>query len=259
MSSVNEASHGLSRALALIEFMSLYPRGLSLAGICQETGLAKSSAHRLLRELTAQGYVVQSPDGLYSLSFKFCELSSRILAGLDIVLIAIPYIKQLCESVSEVVHLVVPNGTDIVYLRKEEPVNNTIKVMSYAGMRRPMYITAAGKSMLSCMPEAQVRAIWDKTEIVKVTDNTILSLDRLLSELDVIRARGYAVDNEENEIGVRCIGAAIRNYENSPVGAVSISAPVRRLDRERIEELSPKLKQVVDSISREMGCKITLS
>jgi len=253
MASQTDAAHGLTRALSLLDFLSLYPHGISLADLARNTQLPKSSLHRLMKELIGTGYVTRSPEGLYSLSFKVCELSNRLLSGLDIVEISIPIIKRLCERIRETVHLVVPSGVDIVYLRKEDPVDSTIRIMSYTGMRRPMYVTAGGKSILSCYSEAQVKEIWDKSQIIRLTDNTITRLPALLEELERTRRRGYAVDDEENELGIRCVGVAIRNHMDMPIGAISVSAPANRMTQERIEELSDYVADAANSISFSMG------
>lgn len=253
MAAEKETTHGLARALSLLDYLSLYPHGISLADLARETQLPKSSLHRLLKDLLPTGYVTRSPEGMYSLSFKVCELSNRLLSGLDIVEISIPILKRLCDRVKETVHLVVPSGVDIVYLRKEDPVDSTIRIMSYTGMRRPMYVTAAGKSILSRYSDAQVKEIWDHSEILPLTDRTITRLPDLLNELDLTRRRGYALDDEENEIGIRCIGVPILNHMDVPIGAISVSAPANRMTPERIAELSATVRDAANSISFCMG------
>ena len=247
------SAHGIARALSLLDTLSLFPRGISLANLTREAQIPKSTLHRLLKELSDAGFVLRTGDGYYSLSFKVCELSNRLLSGLDIVELAIPYVRRLCSLSHETVHLVVPSGTDIVYLRKEEPLDGTLRSMSYTGQHRPMYITSAGKSILSLCSEAHVREVWEHSNIVPITDHTITSLPILLEELASARKIGYAIDNEENEIGVRCMGAAIVNHISEPIAAVSISAPTKRMTDARMNELAPALISAAADISRAMG------
>ena len=245
--------NGLSRALMLIDFLSLYPRGISLAELSHETSLPKSTAHRLLSELIDTGYVVRGPGASYKLSFKVCELSSRVLSGLDIIETSTPVIRSLCEHTGEMIHLVAPSDTDIVYLRKEIPYDIAFQTMSYIGMRRAMYCTAAGKSILSALDENVVREIWEKSNIVKITEHTITQYHVLLKELELTRARGYAIDNEENEVGIRCIASCIKGHDGLPVAAVSISGGVNKITDGRIAALSGELIQCAEHISFCMG------
>lgn len=245
--------HGIERALSLLEMLSFYPRGVSLADLAGKTDIPKSSLHRLLKELQSAGYVCRTGTGGYSLTFKVCELSNRLLSGLDILELSIPFVRKLCAQSRETVHLVIPSGTEIVYIRKEEPLTGALRSMSYTGFRRPMYLTSAGKSILSLLPEEKVRDIWTNTEITAVTGNTITTYEDFLSALRVARKQGYALDDEENEVGIRCIGAAIRNFAGEPVAAVSISAPTNRMTRERIDEMTPSLIETANSISALLG------
>ena len=149
-------------------------------------------------------------------------------------------------------HLVVREGSEIVYIDKVE-ANNTIMMASTIGKRSPMYCTSVGKAILAHLPEKKVKEIWDNSKIVKYTDYTITDFEELKTELEDIRQKGYAVDNEENEIGVRCIGVPIFNRHGKVEAAISISGPAIRVTESKISNFSIKVMNTASLISRELG------
>lgn len=244
----------LDRAFGLLEALSWEPAGMQLTELAQATGLHKSTVHRLLAALIALGYVRKAEEsGRYRLSLKILELSGRITDNLDVLATARPLLEQLRDKTQEAVHLVVRDGADIVYVYKAESRGSAYRMFSRIGMRRALYCTAAGKSLLAAMPDDAVEKIWRTSEIKPYTEHTILTLEALLAELDGIRSRGYALDNEENELGVRCIAAALTDYTGASTAAFSISAPVIRMSDQRIEELSADVLATRAQICAELG------
>lgn len=216
----------------------------------------KSTVHRLLNSLIYMGYVKQDEETLkYHMTLKITNISGMVLKQIDILSISQPYMKSLMEQVEETVHLVKRVENDITYIQKLEPVNmgRSIQMASFVGMVSPLYCTAVGKAIMSCLPEKEVRKIWSNSHIEKKTPYTLLHVEQLLEELEQVRSRGYALDNEENEIGVRCIAAPIRDYTGRSEYAISISAPIARMSDERIAELSPLIQNVTQTLSKEMG------
>lgn len=246
----------LDRAFALLEALSTRPDGMPLMELANKSGLHKSTVHRLLSALTTLGYVKTGGDGRYSLTLKMFELSGKIVDGLDVVQIAKPMLTSLRDRFGEAAHLLVREGCEVVYVYKAESTNNAYRMFSHIGMHRSMYCTAAGKSMLAAMPDGEVRKIWQQSEIVAYTQYTITDLDALFEELGKIRRRGYALDNEENELGVRCIAASLVDYTGGSAAAISISAPVLRMSDEHIRELSDEILAVREKISAELGGKL---
>ncbi len=251
--SESQSYNVMQRVFAIIDALSLHPRSISLTDLSISTGIPKSSTHRILQDLISNGYVVKDKRGSYSLSFKVCELSYRVLSGLDLLEIATPIAKRLCNHVNETVHLLAPSEIDIVYLRKDAPIQSSSRTMSYIGMRRPMYCTAAGKSILAMCSADERLSIWKKSHIKKYTFNTIVQYSDLQKDLQLTRTRGYAIDDEENEVGIKCIAGAILNNDRTPIGAVSITAPAVKMTDETIEEYAVLLKEAVETISLSMG------
>lgn len=227
---------------------------MGLMELSNQLGLHKSTAHRLLTSLICMGYARQDEDTQkYMLSYKIVGLSGQLLDKIDILPIAHSYMKQLAELSQETVHLVQRNDKDIIYIDKVESKVSSIRMVSQIGMIHPMYCSGVGKAILATLSIEEVTKIWDESIIEKKTENTLVTLDRLLEVLEKVRKCGYAIDDEENEIGVRCIAACIYDYRGKAKYAFSISAPVSRMSDERIKELSEYVLQVKNDLSLALG------
>lgn len=213
------------------------PTGLmELAGTLD---LNKSTVHRILNSLIYMGYVKQNAEtSKYSLTFKIWDLANQLLTQNDIVDIARPHLKELVAKCGETVHLVQIDGLKAVYIDKVESYSNSVRLVSKVGKSIPLYCSGVGKALLAEMDPTNVKAIWDKSEIKKLTPHTIISFKGLEERLAQVRSQGYALDDEENELGVRCIAACIKDYKGKPKYAFSISAPVNRMSNQRIADLA---------------------
>lgn len=244
----------LDRAFDIMEALCAARDGLPIHMLSEQTGLHKSTVHRLLSSMVSHGYVCKDEyTGRYRMTTKLYALSGQVVENLDLVQIARHPMEELCHTVHETIHLVIPEGTDIVYVHKVEAEQGAIRMFSRIGMRRPMYCTGVGKAMMACMTDEQVDRIWEASNIQSYTSHTIMTRERLQDVLDTIRQRGCAFDNEENELGVRCIAAAIRDYTGNVCGALSISAPLIRMSDNYLMQLKRPLLETRDRISREMG------
>jgi DNA-binding IclR family transcriptional regulator len=248
-----ELVQSVDRTLTILEVLSDYNDGLSITEISSLVNLHKSTVHRLLSTLIYKGYVEQEIEtSRYKISFKLFELGSKKVHKLDLLEISRPYTKMLMKSVNEVVHLVIREETDIVYIDKVE-ANNTISMASRIGKRNPMFCTATGKAILAFLPEDEVLRVWNNSNIVKLTKNTNTDFIIFKKELQKIRNYGYAIDDEENEIGVRCVGAPIFNMCGDVVAAISVSGPVTRITDDKIDFISNEVIKITNLISKEMG------
>ncbi len=243
----------VNRALTILEVLSDYSEGLGLTEISEKIGLHKSTVYRLLSTLIYKEYVTQDPKtNKYRITLKLFELGNKRVEDMDLLTASRIYSEELMKSVNEVVHLVVREGNDIVYLDKVE-ADNTIQMASKVGKRSPLYCTSVGKAILAHLPEDEVEEIWKTSRIEKLTEFTITDFDRLKKELDIVRQKGYAIDNEENEMGVRCIGAPIFNRRGEVEGAISISGPTTRVTEDKVEEFAREVVKYSKLISRELG------
>ncbi len=202
----------------------------------------KSTTHRILNSLLYMGYVKQDTNTLkYRLSFKIWELASRLTSRLDIIEITRPVIKDLVQEISETVHLVCRDGNNAVYIDKVESYSNSIRMASKVGSTIPLYCSAVGKALLAGMDNVEIETIWNTSEICTHTEHTVTDFSTFMKEIEEIRHLGYALDNEENEKGVRCIAVALTTQTRTPTFAFSISAPINRMSDQRIAELAPEV------------------
>ena len=251
-----ELVQSVDRTLTLLEVLSDCNDGLGITEISSLVNLHKSTVHRLLSTLIYKGYVVQDEESSkYKITFKLFELGSKKVHKLDLLEISRPYTKMLMESVNEVVHLIIREETDIVYIDKVE-ANNTISMASRIGKRNPMYCTATGKAILAYLPEEEIREVWNKSKIVKLTKKTNTDFILFKKELQEVKKNGYAIDDEENEIGVKCVGAPIFDMNGDVVAAISVTGPVTRITDDKIDFISNEVMQCTNLISKEMGYKL---
>lgn len=225
-----------------------------LLELSKELNLNKSTVHRILNSLICMDYVKQDAETLkYSLSFKFCRIANQILAQNNLIDLAHPYIKELAEQTGETVHLVQIDGIHAVYIDKVEASHNSVRLVSMVGKTIPLYCSGVGKALLADMSDDKIREIWDKSVIQKLTPYTVTDLFEFQSLINQIRQNGYALDNEENELGVRCIAVSLKNFQGKPTYAISISAPKDRMDDARIETFRGLILDVKKRIQQEIG------
>lgn len=250
---MSDIVQSVERALSIIEEISKYENGLRITDISNELDLHISTTHRLLNTLIHMGYVHQDPEtNKYELTLKLFEIGNRKLTNMDILDVAKPYAEELMKDVNEVVHIVVRDGDEIVYIDKVE-ANNVISMSSNIGKRSPMYCTSVGKAILAEMSIHDANKILDRTEYIQYTEHTLVNKQEVLNEIIEVQKKGYAVDNEENERGVRCVGSVIFDRDGNAIGAISISGPAFRVKEENMDSLGETVKTYANLISREMG------
>lgn len=227
---------------------------MGLMEISAALELHKSTVHRLLMSLIYMGYAKQDEvTQKYMLSYKVVNMAGKILGRMDILQVAKPYMERLSDLSGEAVHLVQREGNNILYIYKIEANVGTIRMVSHVGMVHPMYCSGVGKAIMATLPEKEVKQIWNESIIEKKTDKTVTDFAQMQEVLDEVRENGYALDDEENEKGVRCIAACLRSYQKEVKYAFSISGPTSRMTRERVKELSVDVKKVQEELSRELG------
>ena len=172
---------------------------------------------------------------------------------MNLVSVSRPFLEHLASATGETIHLVARHGDEVVYLYKEDTSNSIVRMASFVGLRNPMYCTSVGKCILAYLPEDEVRAIWSRTVVTAFTPNTITDYDALTRELAAVRRDGYAMDNEEHELGVVCIGAPIFDYSGSPVAALSVSFPASRIGEERRVAFARDIKTNARAITNLLG------
>jgi len=243
----------LDRALAALAILANRSSDCGLAELCTALKLHKSTVHRLMMVLEQHRLVVKNSEtGRYRLGLKLFELGSKAIEGLDLRARARPYLDRLQEKFGETVFFCILDEGQVFYVEKVES-KASVRTACMVGSRAPAYCTAVGKAMLAELPEAEVSGIVRRWGLKPVTAKTITSAGALKTELKAVRARGYAIDDEEKEEGLRCVGAAVRSHSGMPVAAMSISGPAFRMTRERVPEVGRALTQAARELSAELG------
>ncbi len=250
--SPTSVSTTVAKAIHILDMLAIKTDlGVSLAELCSLIDIPKSSAHRYLVTLQELGLAERKSNDRYYLGTKIIELAGTYLSKSDLRTDSQATLDELAELTGETVHLAVPSGTEVVYIAKVES-KHALSMFSHIGARLPMHCTALGKAILAFSDRHALQAVLS-APLVTRTPNSITLVKALESELTLVRSRGYAIDNEENEVGVRCVGAPIFDYTTKPIGAISISAPCERMDQERCNSLGPLLLKAAQNVSRRKG------
>lgn len=243
----------IDRAARVLDCFSFDEPELSVSEISATTRLHKSTAHRILMALEHNGFVEQNPEtSKYHLGIKLFKLGHQAVARLSLRDIARPYLKALMEETGETVHLAVLDNDQVLYLDKVEGAH-ALRMPSRVGRHIPTHCTSLGKAMLSCLDEHEVRRIFQGQLLRRHTHNTVRNVEELWGELKKTRKQGYAVDREEIELGLRCVGAPLRDYTGKMVGAISVAGPSARLVSENIPIIGNMVVKAAAAISQQLG------
>jgi IclR family KDG regulon transcriptional repressor len=244
----------VSHALDLLEQFHDEVDELGVTDLSKRLKLHKNNVFRLLATLESRGYIEQNKiTENYRLGLKTLELGQTFVKQMGLLRQSRPVLEWLVRECNETSYIAIIKDFDIIYLDVVE-TDLTVRVVPRVGARLPAYCTAAGKVQLAHMSEAELEQYLPARELKAFTPNTITEVDELRNQLKMISEMGYAIDDEELDIGVKCVSSAIRDYTNRIVGAVSISGPSMRLPQERIEkELIPLVKKAAEEISVKLG------
>jgi DNA-binding IclR family transcriptional regulator len=249
----HRAIQSVERALDILEAFERGPAEIGVSELGRETGLHKSTVFGLLNTLCRRGYVEKNPEsGKYRLGLRAFQIGSVVLNRMDLPALAAPILQELVDKHQETVHLVVRDGFNVVYIAKRESPRS-VRIVSQVGRRLPCYCTGVGKVLLAHMPEEELQALLSANELKRFTRNTIVEPQALKAELRVIRERGYALDNEEIEEGLKCVAAPVRNHTGKVVAAMSVAGPASRMTSGRIAEIIDSVKSAALELSRRLG------
>jgi IclR family transcriptional regulator, acetate operon repressor len=225
--------------LAVLEALSRVGGPHRLGDIATGSGVGKPSAHRILQDLVASGFAAAPTPGAYSPGPRLLALASMVLGDEATASTVASVLHRLGAATGFTVHLAVRSDVGAVYIHKINS-DQPYEMASRVGMRVPLYCTAVGKCMLAWLDRTEIDDLWNRTTPTARTANTITTRRKLGRELAVIREQGYAVDDEENERNVRCIGAPVWDAQRTRViGGVSVSALVFQLTRTDADDLAP--------------------
>lgn len=238
----------IERLARLLDVIAAHEDHVSLKILSAETGLHPSTAFRILASLAEHGFVERTTRGNYQLGVKLMQLGNRVSASVDIRKVALPLMEKLRDRLGETVNLTVREGDEMVYIERTL-AKRMIRVEQVIGSRAPLHVTAVGKLMLGDQGEAACRSYAKRSKLPAYTVNTHTKITSLLKECIAATKHGYALDNEEAELGVGCIGTLIHDAGGHVVGGLSVSAPIER----RREEWIAEVMETGMQISRQLG------
>lgn len=239
----------LERAFGLLDVMASFPDPVSLKQLSELTGLHPSTAHRILSDLTIGRYVDRPAAGSYRLGMRLLELGNLVKARLDVREAAMGPMRELHRITHQPVNLSMRQGDEIVYIERTYSERSGMQVVRAIGGRAPLHLTSVGKLFLAHDDATRVRAYASRTGLAGHTRNSITELPLLERELARVVHTGTARDDEELELGVRCMAAGILDDQGKLIAGLSISAPADRLEESWLE----RLKETAAQISTSLG------
>ncbi|MCB0913044.1 MAG: IclR family transcriptional regulator [Propionibacteriaceae bacterium] len=243
----------IERAVAILGVFTADEPDLRVSDIAQRLGLHKSTVHRFLVNLEAAGMVEKSArTGRYRLGLRLFELGSLVMQRMNLWDEALPFLEGLVHGTGETGHLAVLEAGEAVYVERVE-ARRALRVPSAIGRGYPAHATNLGKVLLAHRPAAEVDEIIAQKGLPGFTSHTITDPVRLHEDLAAIRARGFSVDNEEYDEGLRCIGAPVWDHSGHVVAAMGIGGPVTRVTPDRIEDLAAIVMDAAQDLSRRLG------
>ncbi len=242
----------LDRAFAVLDLLGESGMPMGLAQVATSLQLHKSTAHRFLMVLEKHRMVERTAGGKFRLGLKLFDLGNRAIEQYDLRERAQPHLRRLVAETEETAHLCILEGTHVIYIDKIEPARS-VRMITRIGASNPVHCTSVGKAMLAFLPEERITDILGRLRFERYTNHTISTVEAMRAEIEKTRRRGYAVDDEEFEEGLRCIAVPVLDAQRLPVAAVSVSGPSFRVTAQKLPAIANHLLQCVRGISVDMG------
>ncbi len=239
----------IERLFLLLEVLAKNGQAMSLKEISEAAKLHPSTTHRILNDLTIGRFVERPEAGTYRLGMRLLELGTLVKDRLNVRDLALGPMRELHRLIQQPVNLSVRQGDEIIYIERAYSERSGMQVVRAIGGRAPLHLTSVGKLFLASDDIARIRAYATRTGLPSQTRNSLTQLHQLERELQEAQKSGVARDNEELELGVRCIAAGVRDDQGKLVAGLSISAPASRMD----ESWLPKLQSTANEISKALG------
>ena len=243
----------LDRMLSILDVLAQSDSDLGPSELGEKLSLHRSTTHRLLKVLERHQLIRRSPvEGKYGLGIKLFELGNRVVSQFDLATRSQPFLRRLVDAIGETAHVCVLNDAEMVSVANVEGPW-TLRTPSTVGRRTPLHCTSVGKVLLAYLPAVEQRYLLERLKLTRRTRRTIVTRAALEAELERIRRRGFGMDNEEIEEGLRCIGAPVFNHQGHITAAISVAGPVFRVTRQRVPEIVRAVKAAGHDLSRDIG------
>lgn len=248
------SNQSTEKAFAILELLAGKSAPMRLLDISRELELNTSTVTRFLASLQACGYVAQEPDSQrYYPTFKICRIANQVSSGTSLSFITHPHLVRLSEAFGEAVCVSVEQEMSMVYVDVASAQSQMLLSVQRVGSTSPMHCTGNGKLLLTQYTPEKLSRLIEARGLFRYTEHTIVTRAALEQELEAIRARGYAIDNEEREIGVRCLAYPIRDYTGAIVAGISVTGPATRMTDQAIEAFRDRLHAAAVEISIALG------
>jgi len=250
MSNTVQGAQSFSRSIGVLQLIADAGDALSRAELVRQCGLTRPTLYRIIASLESEGLIEATRDNRYRLGGRLVNLARTALDHNDVRKIASPVLAQLRDATGETVHLAIRAGNEFVYIDKIES-RQAVRMASTIGTRVPMHSTGVGKAYLSALPVSEANALIDRLALPAITRFTTTDREVLKKAVAKARKKGYVRDEQENETGIICFGAAICEDVDRPVASLSVSIPLFRVGE--ASRYSQPLMEAVASISRQLG------
>jgi len=249
-------THGvpsLDRALTVLEMLAHSRRGQSLADLARRMSAPKSTLHCVLLTLERRGYLERDETShRYVFGLKLFSLVNSAISQVKVNEVALPVLHSLMEQTQMTIHMAILDQGEAVLVNKIEPPR-LLRLATWIGKRMDIHCTGVGKALIAYLPSAQLEELLTQHPLPRHNENTIVSARKLKEQLKLIRKLGYAFDDEEDEIGLRCIGVPIFNHEDRVVAAISVAGTTAQITKENRSQLAELMKSAALAISRNLG------
>jgi IclR family transcriptional regulator, KDG regulon repressor len=250
---VETPSTAVERTLLILEAVAQREGGMSNADFSRKLKIPKSSASYILRTLEQHAYLRRDrDDGKYRLGMKVLSLSRAALSGVDIREVALPIMRHLVDQIHLTTHLAILDHEEAVYVEKVE-APSFIKMDTWIGRRMEVHSTAVGKALLAYLDAEERETILRHRGLKKLTPYTITSVAKLMKEFERVRQLGYSVDDEENSLGARCVGAPIFNSQGQVEASLGSTGTITAVPRDAVPRLAEVVKEAARRISHHIG------
>jgi DNA-binding IclR family transcriptional regulator len=246
----------LERSLLILEALAKSANGLTLSQLARQLAVPKSSLHCLLLTFERGGYLHRDePSGRFRFGLKLYGLANMAFTGLAPRRLAMPFLHALAQKTRLTTHLAILEQSEAVLVEKIEPLGMP-RLATWIGKRMDLHCTALGKALISTLPDADFDRLLQGRGLLRHNENTITSVKRLKEHVAQVRRQGYAVDDEEEEIGTRCIGCPVVDTSGMAVAAISIAGTTAQLEPDRLGALASEVKRTADGIAAQLAAQV---
>lgn len=251
---LSKKNQSVEKVLSIIELLSDKMKPMRIQDIAKELDMNSSTVVRFLATLVSHGYVAQDRETLkYYLTYKICTIANKVSSNIEIRDILQPFSKAIAAVFNESVCIAIEQNMSMVYIDVIEGQNQMLRAMHRIGNVAPMHCTGVGKLLLLNHDETYIDKMIAQKGLTKFTDNTITTKKELMNELDKIRMQGYSLDNEECEIGAKCVAVPVKDFTGKAVAGISITGPISRMNEIITEKNIEYLKETAHRASKKLG------